>query len=147
MFEFTLNRIEPGMPPGAYQQYELNAPMRTHYRQATCTEVDCPARQHGWRMGFDVSIVEKANAVKWIRLHSGRSFTTEQVGNSVVLTFPAGQDCFETHQVPLEREPFYVIRGGDWRAQTSAPQRYREADWVDHFANHQDKLATRIEQG
>lgn len=144
MFE---NHAPPQMPVQAYKTYGILAPSATHRRKATCSEVDCPQWANGWRMGFDVSDASKAAAVNWLRLHSGRTFTTEQIGDKVTLTFPAGQTCFATHTLPLEREPLYIVRGGDWRAVTSSPVKFNADDWVDDFANHQDKLAQRLEQG
>lgn len=100
-------------------------------------------------MGFDLSDPVKAKAARWIRMHSGRTFTVEQVGTKLILTFSAGQECFGTHTTSLEREPFYVVREGDFRGnprQTPTVRRNAD-DWVDDFATHQDRLATRLEQG
>jgi hypothetical protein len=143
-----INRIEPNLPVGAYQTYSLHAPVNTHRRYATCQEVDCPAFAKGWKMGFDLTDPEKSAAAKWIRLHSGRRFTVdESVVGKVILTFHSGQSCFQKHTVSIEREPIYVVRGGDWRAQIGDSRRFQADDWVDHFANHQDQLATKINQG
>ena len=65
-------------------------------------------------------------------------------------TFEAGQTCFVEHRVPLEREPLYVVRDGDWRGNPrgTAPRIHtRPDDWVDDFAEHQQRLADRFEQG
>lgn len=148
-----LNRIDPKMGPEGYKTYELRAPISTHRRQATCQETNCEYYRNGWRSGFDLSNPEAAKAAKWIRMQSGYTYTVEQMGTKLILTFAAGQQCIEgragRHTVSLEREPFYVVRGGDYRGNPRQIPlvRRNEADWVDDFANHQDRLATRLEQG
>lgn len=141
-------RIEPNMPVTAYKTYAFNSPQSTHFREATCQEVDCPMYLKGWRMAYDLSDPAKAKAANWIRLHSGRKFTSdESVPGKVILTFHSGQQCFTKHTVPLDRPAIFISRGGDWRATTEAPQKLNAEDWVDSFANHQDRLATRLAQG
>jgi hypothetical protein len=142
-------RIQPAMGAEAYKTYQLSAPPSSHRRPASCAEVECGAMQHGWQMGFDVTDPEKAAAVKWIRMHSGRQFRTEQVGSKVILTFLPGQACFEPHTIPLEREPFYLVRGGDWRGnpRQTEVRSLSEENWVDDFATHQDRLSTVYNQG
>ena len=74
-------------------------------------------------------------------------------GNSeglTVFTFEPGQDCFAQHRVPLERDPLFLVRGGDWRGNPTGLQPYRHhrgEDWVDDFADHQDRIARQIERG
>jgi hypothetical protein len=149
-FPFGFDRaVMPAMGPEYYRTYSLIAPVVTHRRPATCQEVRCPRHVNGWKMGFDTTDAAQAKAIKWIRMHSGLSYTTEQVGTKIILTFVAGQNCFDQHTIALEREPFYVVREGDFRGnpRRTQAQRFNADDWIDHFANHQDRLATRMEQG
>jgi hypothetical protein len=82
---------------------------------------------------------EQAN---YIRLHSGRHFSTNQPGPDMLITFvfPAGQMCFSEHKVPLDREPFFRKLAGDWRKYDSG-QVLRARDWLDDFGEHQQRLA------
>ena len=140
--------IEPAMRPDQYKTYQMLAPQRTHRRKATCAEVSCPAYANGFKMGFDLSDPDRAKAAKWIRLHSGRKFTVdESVPGKVILTFPSGQSCFQTHTISIEREPFYIVRGGDARATIGELLKRTPDHWVDDFANHQDRLHTAHERG
>lgn len=136
-------------PVQSMRTYQIDQPISTHYRVATCAEVDCPRRAAGWRMGFDLTDPERLAAARWIRDHSGRTMTAEVLGDKVTLTFPAGQDCFTTHRVPLEREPFYVVRAGDFRGNpTRERTRHANADtFVDAWENDLDKLNTVRERG
>jgi len=136
-------------PVHTMRTFQIAQPIATHYRTATCAEVSCRARAAGWRMGFDLSDPERLAAARWIRDHSGRSMTAEVTGGKVILTFPAGQDCFETHRKHLDREPFYVVRGGDFRGN---PERVRvlhkSADsFVDQWENDLGQLNAVRERG
>lgn len=140
-------------PVHTMRTFQIDQPLRTHFRLATCTEVSCPASAHGWKMGFDLSDPEKRAAARWIRDHSGRTYTHELIGEGqhqrIVFTFAAGQRCFDKHHVPLEREPFYVVRGGDFRGNPERMRRrHGSADsFVDEWANDLDKLHTIHERG
>jgi hypothetical protein len=144
----TLFRIPPLMEANAYKTYELRAPRSTHFRKTTCAEVDCPAYANGWNTTIDVNTPLGAQQANYIRLHSGRVFTHEwRDKNMVSFTFSPGQQCFAEHRVPLEREPTYVVRPGDWRMPQAGGRTLRAADWVDDFATHQEKLKTQVERG
>lgn len=141
-------RIPPKMRVGAYKTYSLRSPRATHTRKATCAEVDCRHQREGWITRIDVGTELGARQANYIRLHSGRRFTYSQAASLVTFVFAAGQECFAEHRVPLDRPAFYLVRGGDWRANTGLIRRHmRGDDWVDDFANHQDKLATEINKG
>ncbi len=142
------NRMPPKLPTASMTTYALLAPKATHTRPISCVEALCQKREHGWKMGYDLTnpaAVAAANLIK----QTGKTFTHEIIGTNVIFTFAAGQDCFEGHTVPLEREPFYVKRNGDWRGNPRGEvlNHVNAEDWVDDFANHQDQLATRLEQG
>jgi hypothetical protein len=146
MFKRKLTRIAPKGPPQGYQTYQAAAPLSTHWRPATCAEVDCAHHARGWA----TTVIAGSDDEALIR-RAGRAFTTERVeGGFLRFTFHAGQPCFAVHRhrVPLERDPLFVVRGGDWRANTGLIRRHtRGADWVDDFATHQDQLITRLGRG
>lgn len=135
--------------PEHYKTYRLIAPIRTHRRAATCAEVDCPKRQKGFKATFDVSTVAgRDNAMQVER--SGRRRTFTVAGPLVTYVFPAGQDCFDRHTVSLEREPIYVVQGGDHRGNPRSMPRLTHKssdDWVDDFANHQLEVVERTQRG
>lgn len=143
-----ISRIDPAMPAHAYKTYAIVAPKQTHTRKATCAEVECQHHIHGW-----VTTVIRGSDDEALIRRAGRHFVEEPAeANMVRFVFPPGQPCFRvsTHRVTLEREPLYVVRDGDWRGNPRGtdPRRHtRAADWVDDFATHQDKLATRLAQG
>lgn len=141
--------VLPKMPAANYRTFQISSPIPTHFRKASCREVECQHYGRGWQTTVDTNTELGARQANYIRLHSGRHFTYTENGGVVTFLFPPGQQCFTTHQVPLGRPEIYVVRGGDWRGNPRGEHRrhVRAADWVDQFANHQDRLATRFNQG
>lgn len=145
-----LFRPEPKLPAAAYKTYQAIKPRKTHFRPATCAEVDCPNRARGWRTVVDVTTALGQKQANYIRLHSGRHFTAEQVGDDLVtFTFAPGQTCFSAHRVDLEREPIFRIKGGDFRGNPlgTPTVTLRPQDWLDNFGEHQELLAARQQKG
>lgn len=144
----NLNRMI-STPAHQRRTYQIDQPLQTHYRLATCQEVDCRDYANGWVNGFDLTDPEKAAAARWVRDHSGRKFTAQLTDGKVVLTFPAGQTCFKTHRVPLDRPPIMIVRGGDHRGN---PRRERivhtsAESFVDQWATDLDRVNTARERG
>lgn len=139
-----LFRIEPQGRPQDYQTYAIRRPLATHWRKATCEEVACPNWRNGWRTTLDLSTHQGQSNAAWIRARSGLRFTVERQGPMDVFTFPAGQRCFEasTHRISLEREPIFVVRGGDHRGNPTGMRRLvRDAvAWRDDMGEHLNNL-------
>lgn len=143
-------RLDPALPVGAYKTYQVTAPIATHYRPAKCIEVDCQMQANGWVTPVDESTELGAMQALYIRNKSGRNYIEDRnhAPGVTAFTFPPGQECFTQHQVPLERPALYIVRGGDWRGNpTGDVVRRKPDDWVDDFANHQQQLADKINQG
>lgn len=140
-----------GIPVTATKTYTLSAPPATHWRKATCSEVQCPAYLNGFRTTVDETSPLGQFQADYIRKTSGRAFVEHRdEAGMTVFTFEAGQRCFasDNHQVPLEREPNYLVRGGDWRASTGLIRRHANGDdWVDDFGEHQEHIADLHQRG
>lgn len=145
----ALNRIAPALPASAMKTYSISAPKTTHTRPATCAEVDCADYANGWRVSAQ-AIGERELAMF---RKGGWTWTVLDISEAERwYIFPPGQRCFRfaTHRASLEREPFYLVKGGDWRGDPrgiGTKQHVRAEDWVDDCANHQIKLADRLAQG
>jgi hypothetical protein len=136
-------------PVQTMRTFQLDQPLHTHFRRATCQEVECQAYAYGWKMGFDLSDPDKRSAARRIRDHSGRTYTHVIVGNTITFTFAAGQQCFAKHRVPLEREPLMIVRRGDWRGNpTGERMQHKSPDsFLDHWESDLDQLKTIRERG
>lgn len=142
-------RVAPKLGPELMKTYAIVRKSGLHYRPATCAEVECEQWKNGWitrvPAGSDADqyLISKAH---------GRTFQQGwRDGGERTYTFPPGQECFRSsqHRIAIEREPFFVVRDGDWRGNplgTPAVNR-RPDDWVDDFANHQQHIADVRQRG
>lgn len=142
-------RIAPMMGPMSYKTYTI----RPRYRKATCIEVECPHFRDGWT--FSVEMLEQDKQLNYIARHSGKRYTEKVHEGKSYLVYAPGQPCFDAgnHKLPIDETPFLFVGRGDWRTfdrrglPRDARQHTRPEDWVDDFANHQDKLRTAFERG
>lgn len=142
--------VDRRVPVAAMKTYSVKFPIETHFRPATCEEVNCPAHTNGWRTYVDESATLGQMQAYHIRSESGRHFKEWRENEMTVFEFGAGQVCFASsgHKVSLERDPLVFVRGGDWRANTGLIRRHTNTDdFVDDFANHQQHIADRRNEG
>lgn len=147
-----LSRIEPLMGPAAYKTYGFSRPLATHWRHATCEEVDCPNYLNGWVSDLDESTADGQMYAAMIRNDHSRSRKEERMDGFTRFRFAAGTPCFKVseHRTPLLRPPLFYSRGGDWRGNpTGQPTRvHRSAEnWVEEFGEHQDNLKSLVDRG
>lgn len=149
-----INRITPAVGAEHYQTYSITRPdTRDYWVPATCEQIDCAPHLHGWTTRVDETTDLGQAQAHYIRRQSGRRFTEQRRPDGTTeFTFEAGQACFAQgeHRRAIEREPLYVVRGGDWRGNPRCtPARvHRDArDWVDDCGEHLDTLAERRARG
>jgi len=145
-----IQRMKPKAPAQYYKTYGVHSPVETHYRDATCHEVECPNSLKGWVTKLDVSTVAGADTANWVRMKSGRHYTYEQKGTIVTFHFPPGQKCFIPHKVALGRPELFVVTGGDWRGNPMSIAEYKHKNaenWVEDCALHQDAIAKIAQRG
>ena len=144
-------RIVPQASPAVFQTYQIAAPVQSHWRDATCDEVDCPNRINGWRTKINEATDLGQAQAYYIRHDRSRRHTEELMPDGLtVFTFDAGQACFEPHKTRLDRPELFIVRGGDWRGNPTGREPLLHAnadDWTDDFANTQDRIATLVERG
>ena len=155
-----LSRPDVRLPVRAMQTYRVASPRSTHTRPATCAEYRCKAYLNGWptivpAMSLDgnaytADYVRKVCRGEFdgIRRPYLREVATED--GLVKFVFDAGVTCFRVsrHRVSLERPEFYLVRGGDWRANTGLIRRHtgpRAAElWVEDSQETFDRLRRRV---
>lgn len=144
-----LFRPPPLMGAAAYKTYEMRSPLSTHFRRGTCAEAQCPHYLNGWRVRIEALTPDLLHAAR----NSDRKYVEHHVAEGeTYLLFEAGQPCFRAseHRIRVERPPLYVVRDGDYRGNPSgnrARLHQRPENWVEDFAEHQQKLADEIEKG
>lgn len=141
-----VTRIPPLGPPQAYKTYEIDAPEQTHFRDATCTEVDCAMQASGWVTAVDEATALGQQQARYIRRVSDRAYMEEHENGQTMFRFPAGEECFSQHRIRLERPEYFIVRGGDFRGNPRGDVRVHDSadDWVEDFAEHQDRLSTAL---
>lgn len=147
---YQMNRIPPKMPAQAYQTFGIVAPVSTHWREATCEEVDCPAYINGWSTHVDEATPLGEKQAHYIRREAKRSFTeSKRPDGLTTFEFKSGQTCFRQHKARVEREELFVRRTGDHRGSPDGFRRVydRPDQWVDDFATHQDEIARHNQRG
>lgn len=130
-------------PTGSQQHFKIVRPLETHWRAATCREVDCPWFIEGWRT-IVPTVGDKAD---YIRHRSGRHFTEKQVeGGMSEFAFPAGQEAGGFHEYqhrrPLDKQEFFTHEAGGIRR-----LHVRPTDWTEHFNEETDKTRRALERG
>lgn len=137
----------PLMPFYAYKSYRFLKPRKTHWRRATCEEVECKFYRDGWRfplMGATQQQIHDAT-------HSGRSYKLVQVSpNEQYLEFAPGQPCWNAHkhELPIEREPIYLRQCGDFRQYMGRPYQHKNIEfWIEDMQEHQDKILKIVKRG
>lgn len=144
-------RLASRLPAQAYKTYQVIAPISTHFRPATCSEVECRAHTQGWRTVIDEGTGMGQRQAHYIRKDSGRKFTEERTGLTMTtFVFEADQRCFTTHQVRLGLPEHYLVRDGDHRGNPlgTKPRRHTgPEEWLEDFSDHQDRITQAIEKG
>ena len=116
-----------------HQTYRASAPPATHFRGATCKEIDCPHYLAGWQ-----TILPEADYdnVYWIQQVSGLRFTESRTEGLITFTFAPGQDCFRRneHRISLDRPQIFTVNNG------RGFSRREPAQWVDEMGEQLHKL-------
>lgn len=142
-----MNRITPVLPAHAFRTFKISAPIDSHFRPATCAEVECPNWLNGWRVRVENLTPELLHAAKT----SGRRYREESLGEGVTwLVFESGQACFRTreHRAPNGRPELYLVRDGDWRQHFGQARQHTRPDhWVEEMSENQQRLIDAKQRG
>lgn len=118
------------------QTFRATAPLSTHWRQATCDEVDCPQFLNGWK-----TVLPQGSDLVAVLKGSGRAYATERVADGLVeFVFPAGQPCFKasTHRIQTGR-PAILLHGP--RDNQRDLRAVGDSEWQERFTETMAGLA------
>lgn len=143
-----MNRMPPQGRVQDYKTYQIAAPLKTHWRQATCAEVNCLQYEKGWQVRVENLTAEMLHTAK----NSGRKYNELHVAEGETwLVFEAGQPCFRAamHRTKLDRQELYIARDGDWRGNpTGRTLRHtRPEHWVEDFQTNSERIIQLRERG
>lgn len=153
-----VTRVAPLMEPQYYKTYEVDMPLATHWRWVSCEDYECDPFLQGFVLTCDLSTELGQKQAHFALNDKTRSCSMQRVSETMVkFLYKPGNKCFHNipgdplrHRLPIGRPPFYLVAGGDWRGNprgTPTMTHRRPEDWIDDFANHQDKLATAFQRG
>lgn len=153
-----VTRIAPAMDPQYYKTYEMDMPLESHWRFVSCEDYECDDFMKGFVLTIDLSAEIGQRQFDFVKQDKTRSCSIQRVTETMVkAVYGPGNKCFRNvkgdplrHKLPIGRPPFYLVSGGDWRGNprgTPTVTHRRPEDWIDDFANHQDKLATTFQRG
>lgn len=147
-----INRIAPVLPAHSFKTYGVAMPLRSHWRPASCEEVDCPNYLNGWVTTVDLGTDLGQKQADYIRHDRTRRHTEQHVSLTLVkFVFGPGMRCFRSadHRALIGRPPRYFVKGGDWRGNPRGEHRMHAngRDWAEDFAGHQDRLLTALGRG
>jgi len=142
--------IAPQGPVQAYKTYAVRQPLATHWRKATCEEINCPAFLNGWvtRVPWGSPEADYIIAGR----HRRRFKETTGIDSAErEFMFAPGQPCWRAseHQAPLGRPPLFIVRGGDYRGNPAGDRRVhvRAEDWRDDLGEHLIMIKDRQARG
>lgn len=143
-----MNRLPPQGRVQDYKTYQIAAPLKTHWRPATCAEVSCPQHEKGWQVRVESLTPEMLHAART----SGRKYTELHVKEGETwLVYEAGQACFRAsqHRVKLDLQEIYIARDGDWRGNPTGRvhKHTRPEFFLEDMNENQGKLAEIRERG
>lgn len=145
--------ITPNLPSQAYKTYRIYEPLRTHWRAATCAEVDCPNYLNGFRVLADETTDLGQRQAHYLR-HDKTRAHKESRGDTglTVFEFPPGTTCFraDEHRTRRGLPELFLVQPGDWRSRPRRDaifQHARPQDWVEDFGEHQQRIADQREKG
>ncbi len=146
--------IMPRGLPADYKSFSITQPRATHWRAATCAEVECSDHVRGWWSEFDTRTPQGKAQEAYVRHSSGRAFRQvlerpdgQPLPAGVVrFEFQPGQQCFHAHEhkVRLDVPEVFATRIGDFRSRT-APQTCSADGWVNQFLEHDERLKRQRE--
>lgn len=143
-----VNRLKPLGYAQDYRTFQITSPLSTHWRKATCAEVDCPNYLNGWRVRVEGLTPQLLHAAKT----SGRKFSELPVAEGENwLLFESGQNCFGTseHRKLLDRQEIFIVRDGDYRGNPTGNVRKhsRPEHWIEDMNENNQRVQDRLQRG
>ncbi len=89
--------------------WRIETPRSSHYRTASCAEVNCPNYQNGFQIILPTTMIVQIIAIRESRMQYNEE---EMEGGLIRFVFAPGQECFEgqagEHKTNLERDPIFL---------------------------------------
>jgi len=108
------------------------------WEAADCRKFNCDHYLMGWVTDIDIKADLGARQADYIRRTSGRAFKEVPIGGGLIrFDFEAGQKCFRTHTMPVDRDPTFTLH---------IPGREKREMDYDEFHENFNETVVQIEQ-
>ncbi len=141
-----VSRIAPAAGPENFKTYSWSRPLSTHWRKATCEEVQCEDFTNGFVFTCDISTPLGERQYNYCSHDRERSYTIDEEGPYIRhFIYPPGNRGFagnkHDHRLPVGREPLYAVRAGDWRKYLAPPVQHKYVDdWIEDMSENQNRI-------
>lgn len=149
-----MGRPTPRNPVTQVDTYSISSPRATHWKPATCAQVECDQYKFGFESLVDESTERGQRQAHYIRHDTGRSHREHRnwSGPSMTLfVFPPGTPGFgHEHKVPNGRPEIFRRRRGDFRGcpDPSATVQFSSAQsFVDDSGERFEKIRDLLARG
>jgi hypothetical protein len=146
-------RLIPSRGPEHFKTYSMEAPTSSHWRMATCEEIECREYLAGFVQPVDVSTELGQKQYHFLTHDNERTYSMQRVSMTEFrFVYPPGTPCFRRamHKTRDGRPSNFLVHDGDWRGNprgTSPRVHQRPIDWIEDFSLHQSSVAERIKRG
>ena len=121
-------------------KYQVTWPKNTHFRRATCQEVDCDQFLKGW---VTIKIQIDSTEDCYIRNDKTRkSVGVRMEDNTMSYFFEAGQPCFRSHRATSKKPPLLTVNQPGRESARLIRANMDFDEWTDRF-NEQSYRSTR----
>lgn len=130
------------LPVQNLQTFTVDTPPATHWRPATCAEVDCGQYLNGWATRLHQG---DARRIHLVRTSGRRPARVYHEAAEIVFVFEAGTPCFQahTHRVRLDRPELYIVKAGTPRQFIGELRRHTRPEHFVEDMHEQTDAATR----
>ena len=148
-----LQRLVSKVAPENYKTYFWSRPLSTHWRPATCEEVQCEDFMNGFMFTCDISTDLGRRQYEYLTHDRERTYTIDEDGPYLRnFIYGPGNRGFagdrHAHRLPVGREPLLSVRAGDWRKYLAPPVHHKYVDdWVEDFSENQEAIQKVIQRG
>jgi hypothetical protein len=151
----THNRLVPELGPEHYKSYSLSAPLKSHWKKATCEEYECDEFVYGYVLTLYTGDSMFEERYYYLTHDKTRKHSMQRVSDACIkFIYGPGNDgmgqVHAEHRVPIGRPPFLIVAEGDFRGNPRGTRplfHRRVEDWIDDSANQFDRLRTALQQG
>jgi len=120
-------------------RYQITWNKDTHFRRATCEEVDCTQFLNGWV----TNVIIGSPQDQYIRQDKSRKSVAVKVDEAnIEYYYESGQQCFRTHSVKIDRAPFFTVNQPGKETGRLHRANIDFDEWTDRF-NEQSYRSTR----